>query len=66
MQARLLSMMVSMLLRTLTPNLLKKFIDMALDFVENYVLGTASTVDDTVVLPICSMIRTALDVPDND
>jgi len=50
----------------LTPDLIKKFADMVLDFVEDYVLGTASTVDDKIMIPICTAIRSAFDIPDND
>jgi len=66
MKAKILGYLISLLLRTLTPELLKSFIDKALDFVEEKVLGSESTVDDAIVLPICDMIRKATDVPDND
>ena len=45
---------------------LKALGDMILDFCEDFVLGTNSKVDDALVLPVCQMIRTALDIPDND
>ena len=66
MKAKLIGMLISVLLRNLTPELIKKFVDTALDFVEDYVLGSKSTVDDKVILPICETIRIALDIPDND
>jgi len=66
MKTKLLAMSVAMLMRTLTPDLLKSFADMVLDFVEDKVKGTKSPVDDTIILPICEMIRTAFDIPDND
>ena len=66
MKAKLLAMLVGAVMEVLTPDLLKKFIDMVLDFVEDKVEGSKSTVDDAIVLPLCSMIRTAFDVPDND
>jgi len=66
MKTQLISMLVSALLSMLSPELLKKFADMVLDFAENYVLGTASTIDDRIVLPICEMIRKTFDIPDND
>ncbi len=62
----IVSMLISTLLRLLTPDLMKKFVDMLLDFVENYVEGSKSTVDDAIVLPICAAIRAGLNVPDND
>lgn len=45
---------------------LKKLADFIMDFGEDYVLGTASKVDDALVLPVFRMIRVAGDVPDND
>lgn len=66
MKAQLMSMLIGMIMKMLTPDLLKQFVDTALDFVEDKVAGTASTVDDAVVLPICVMIREAFNIPDND
>jgi len=40
--------------------------DMILDFVEDYVLGTASKMDDFTILPVCRMIRMSAGIPDND
>jgi hypothetical protein len=65
-KAQLMAALVGMIMKMLSPDLLKQFIDMALDFVEDKVLGTASTIDDAIVLPICNMIREAFNVPDND
>lgn len=48
------------------PDLLKKFADMVLDFAEEFVLGTASTVDDAIILPICELIRKTFNIPDED
>ena len=45
---------------------LKVLGDAILDFCEDYVLGTASKIDDALVLPACNAIRIALDIPDND
>jgi len=66
MKSKMIGVLISMLMKTLTPELLKSFADMALDFVEEKVKGTKSPVDDAIVLPICSMIRSAFDVPDKD
>lgn len=66
MKSQLISMLIQMLVTTLNPELIKKFADMALDFVEDQVLGSKSTVDDRLVLPLCTQIRTAFNIPDND
>jgi hypothetical protein len=66
MQAKLIVKVISMLLSLLTPELLKAFADMVLDFAEECVIGTASKVDDKLILPICDLLRAAFDIPDND
>jgi hypothetical protein len=67
MKAQILTALIEVLLRVLTPELLKKFADMVvLDFAEKFVLGTASTVDDAIVLPLCKLIRNTFGIPDND
>ena len=57
---------VTAILSAFTPDLLKKFADVVLDFCEDYVIGTASMVDDMIVLPICAALRRILVIPDND
>ena len=66
MSAKILAALVEVLLRVLTPDLVKKFADLVLDFAEKFVLGTASKVDDALVLPLCSLIRATFNIPDND
>lgn len=66
MKEKLIQMLVTMLLSVLTPELMKEFADMVLDWVEDKVLGTASTIDDKLVLPICDMIRATFGIPDGD
>ena len=66
MKEQILSALVAILFKFLTPDLLKRFADMILDFAEDFVLGTASTVDDKLVLPLCDLIRRTFGIPDND
>ena len=66
MKARLIGTLIGALLEILTPDLLRKFVDMVLDWVENHVAGTASTVDDRILLPLCDLIRRTFNVPDED
>ena len=56
--------LVKVLLTLLTPELLKKFADMTLDFVEDFVKGTKSPVDDALVLPLCKQIRRVFNIKD--
>jgi hypothetical protein len=66
MKAKILGMLVNALMSVLTPELLKDFVDKTLDWVEERVLGSASTVDDAIMIPLCNLVRTAFDVPDDD
>lgn len=66
MEARILGLLVTMLAKVLTPELLRDMADTMLDFVEDKVAGTKSQVDDRLVLPVCKMIRKTFDIPDND
>jgi len=69
MQAFLISQLLQVLMKELSkhaPDLLRKFMDAILDWLEEHVLGTASEADDAIVLPICNMIRDTFNIPDND
>ncbi len=66
MKAKLIMMLINALVGMLTPDLVKKFADTVLDFAENYVVGTKSTVDDNIVLPLCAAIRLAFSISDDD
>jgi len=62
----LLAAVSQAMVEVLSGERLKLFCDMLLDHVENYVMGTGSTIDDAMVLPLCNMIRNTFDIPDND
>ena len=66
MKAQILTALIGVLFKILTPELLTKFVDTMLDWIEDYVIGSASTVDDRLVLPICALVRKTFDVPDDD
>lgn len=66
MKATLIGLLIQALLSVFTPDLVKRFIDAMFDFIETYVEGSASTVDDKIVLPIMEMLRKAMDIPDDD
>jgi hypothetical protein len=66
MKTILLSYVIKALLSILSPKLIHEFIDRILDFVEDKVQGSKSTVDDRLVLPLCDMLREITDTPDND
>ncbi len=64
MPAHLIQALITVLMKVLTPELVKKFADMTLDFVEEHVEGTKSSVDDMLVLPVCQMIRRSFEISD--
>jgi len=66
MKTNLLVSLINALMSLLSPELLKKFADMVLDFAEDFVLGTKSSIDDMIVLPVCKAIRSAFGIEDND
>ena len=66
MKAKILSTLIGLVLRTLTPELLKEFADKVLDWVEDAVERSENKIDDLTVLPLCNMIRSSFDIPDND
>ena len=69
MKSKLIGIAIGMLLEVLGKYgkpLMKELADSVLDFAENKVLGSASKVDDALVLPICDMIRSGFNIPDDD
>ena len=54
---RIISMLVQLLLEVLTPERVQKVMNKALDAVTEVVLESKTEVDDIVVLPIVSMMR---------
>ena len=70
MKAQILTALVEIFLRTLSSEkaeeILKRFADFLLDFIEDHVLGSASTVDDRLILPVCDLVRRTFGIPDND
>ena len=66
MKEQLISMIVSMAVKKMTEEDLKRWADMGLDIIEDTVVGTDNPYDDMVVLPMCSAIRKSFDIPDND
>lgn len=57
MKEKILGYLVALLVRTLTPELVKELLQKVLDWTKEKVLGTASEVDDDIVLPIIKIIE---------
>ena len=66
MKQYLLEMLLKMVMMVLKPAAITALIDKILDFVEDAVAKSETTMDDVIVLPMCKVIREALNVPDND
>ena len=60
----ILKSLMSIALQFLTDEQLKKFADMAFDFIEDAVKESANPYDDAVVLPVIKRLREAFDIPD--
>lgn len=57
--------LITALLGSLKPQMLKDVIDKVLDFIEDKVVASDNKIDDMVVLPLCKLIREALNIPDD-
>jgi uncharacterized protein (UPF0147 family) len=62
----LLKALVAAMQEILVPENVRKVIDKAFDYVEDKVKDSPTSWDDTVVLPILTALRKALNVPDDD
>ncbi len=65
-KAGLISMLINLVLSMMTPEILKKFADMVLDFVEDTVANSTTKWDDVTILPMCNVIRSTFGIPDDD
>ena len=65
-KAGLITMLINLVLGMLTPETLKTFADMILDFIEDIAEKSTSKWDDATILPMCKVIRATFDIPDND
>ncbi len=66
MKKQLLEKLIGLLLSMLTPEMMRIFADQILDWVENEVMESDNKIDDAAVLPLCNMIRSTFDIPDED
>ena len=61
-----LEILLGQILALVTAERLSVLADMALDFCEEWVLGTESEIDDALVLPLCRIVRSAFGIEDDD
>ena len=62
----LLPMVIEKIVGMLDDELLLKFADKGLDFIEDFIEGTHTKIDDVGVLPVINLIRDTFGIPDND
>ncbi len=58
--------LLGMMIERLGSEDLKKWVDMALDLIEDKVKDTPNKYDDMIALPIIAICRKTFDIPDND
>jgi hypothetical protein len=66
MKEQMLKMLITFLLARVSEEDVKKWADMGIDLIEDAVAGSETKLDDEFVLPACSLIRNALQIPDTD
>jgi len=54
------------LLGLLTPDMFRGALDAALNYIESKVVNSENKIDDKLVLPLCRVLRNAIDLPDTD
>lgn len=65
MKNGLLMMLLSQLLALLSPEMIKKTLNSALEFIEEKVNETATELDNATILPVIKLIRTTLGIIDS-
>jgi len=66
MKATIIAKLIELLLGMLSPELLKRAVDMILDIFEDMIAETENQLDDKIILPILGMIRETFNIPDED
>ena len=66
MKARVIAFLMEQLHAVLTPELFKRVLDSIIDVLENAIASSETKTDDAVLLPLIAMLRTSLNIPDND
>lgn len=63
---KVIGLLITALLRMLSPELFKKAVNSLIEVIEDGCRRTENLYDNEIILPICSTIRTALNIPDED
>ena len=62
----LMPVLMGMLEELLSPSNLQKYGDKLFDFLEQAIADSDTKIDDLTVLPVIKLLRTNLNIPDND
>lgn len=63
-RTHVVDIVINLLMKALSPALLRSLADSLLDIVERAVADSESGLDDKLALPICSLIRTVFRIED--
>lgn len=66
MKEQMLKMLISFILARVSEKDMKKWADAGIDLIEDSVVGSETKIDDEFVLPMCSLMRNAFQIPDTD
>jgi hypothetical protein len=66
MKVKIITELMSMLLKLLKPEMLLGVADKVLDMVEDKVEESSTDIDDKIILPLIEKIREAFNIPDED
>lgn len=66
MKSDIVTKLLEALLVVLNPEMIKAFLDAGLDAIEEAIKKSPTKWDDMFVLPVCTQIRRALNIPDED
>jgi hypothetical protein len=65
MKEQMLKVLITFLLSRLKDEDVKKWADAGIDMLESAVVNSETRLDDEVVLPLCAVLRSAFNIPDN-
>lgn len=66
MKEKLIGWLVATMLERLKSEDVKEWIDQGLDMLEDKVAETSNKTDDLIILPLITILRGAMSIPDND
>ena len=61
-----LKVVIDVAMVILTEDMIKQLADMVIDFIENNIKNSGTEIDDTVILPLISKVRSTFNIKDND